>query len=181
MVEDDTRSFSDERIRLLRELDVERNQLVRNIETCRIRDIERPFIGDWSLKDIVGHINSWESEVVSGFHDLKKGESPELLHFKADRIHEWNQDHVENKRTISFWSIYEQFQAGRERLLHEIADVPDEDLSTEGSIHNRLVRSVIDHERDHWHQIAARLAGMAGVREPSISVPEDAASVGEGV
>ncbi len=180
MVEDDTRSFSDERARLLHQLEVERNQLIRNIETVRIRDIERPFVGEWSLKDIVGHINSWESEVVSGFHDLQKEEPPELLHFNRERIHEWNQDHVENKRTISFWSIYEQFQAGRERLLRVIAAVSDEDLGTEGSIHNRLVHSVIDHERDHWHQIAARLAGMPGVREPSVSVPEDAASSGEG-
>ena len=38
---------------------------MRNIETCRIRDIERPFIGEWSLKDIVGHVASWEAEAVS--------------------------------------------------------------------------------------------------------------------
>lgn len=179
-METDTRSFADERLRLLHELHVERNQLVRNIETCRIRDIENTFIDEWSLKDIVGHINSWESEVVAGFHDLKLNKAPELLNFDQQRIHEWNQDHVERKRSIPFWSLYEQFQGGRDRLLKEIEDVSDEDLGTEGSIHNRLVRSVIDHDRDHWHQIAARLAGMAGVRERSISVPEDATATVEG-
>ena len=61
---DDMIGNADERRRLLGELELERNQLMRNIETCRIRDIDRPFIGSWSLKDIVGHIASWEAEVV---------------------------------------------------------------------------------------------------------------------
>ena len=62
---DDMIGNADERRRLLGELELERNQLMRNIETCRIRDIDRPFIGSWSLKDIVGHIASWEAEKVT--------------------------------------------------------------------------------------------------------------------
>ena len=179
-MEEDSRSFSDERLRLLHEMEVERNQLVRNIETCRIRDIEHRFIDDWSLKDIVGHINSRESEVVAGFHDLKNGKPPESLDLDQERTNDWNQDHVERKRSIPFWSLYEQFHGGRERLLAEIGEVSDEDLGTEGSIHNQLARSVIDHDREHWHQIAAQLAGMGGVRKRSMSARQDASASGEG-
>ena len=38
---ENTQNAAEERRRLLHELEVERNQLIRNIETCRIRDIDR--------------------------------------------------------------------------------------------------------------------------------------------
>jgi len=177
MTDDDVRTRADERRRLLHALEVERNQLTRNVETCRIRDIERPFIGDWSLKDIVGHIASWEAELVSALRELREGRRPALLDFDTGKIDEWNQDHIERKRALDFWSMTEQLRSGRVRLLEEIALVGDDDLTTEGSVHFRLVHSAIDHDREHWHAIAARLAGMEGARHTGpVSVPEEAAS-----
>jgi hypothetical protein len=163
---------------LLNELELERNQLMRNIETCRIRDIERPFIGSWSLKDIVGHVATWEGEVVSAFRDLREGLRPALLDFDSSGIDRWNEDHKERKRDLDFWSVLEQLKGGRARLLEELDQVRDEDLEVEGSIHTRLVRSMIDHDREHWHHVAARLAGMEGVRHTGpVSVPEETAAV----
>src|SRR5215204_5751373 len=76
MADDDVRLRADERRRMLNELEVERNQLIRNIETCRIRDIDRPFIDKWSLKDIVGHVASWEAEVVTALREMREGRTP---------------------------------------------------------------------------------------------------------
>jgi hypothetical protein len=175
MADDDSRSLADDRRRLLGELEVERNQLMRNIETCRIRDIDRPFIGEWSLKDIVGHIASWEAEVVSAFREIRDGRRPELFDFDSSNLDAWNRDHVERKRDLNFWSVFEQLRGGRARLLEEIALVSDEDLLREGSRRERFVRSITDHDRKHWHEIAAKLAGMAGVRANGPrSVPEEA-------
>jgi hypothetical protein len=150
---------------------------MRNVETCRIRDIERPFIGQWSLKDIVGHVASWEAEVVSALRELRDGRRPALLDFDRSTIDTWNQDHVERKRDVNFWGVLEQLRGGRTRLVDEIDSFSDEDLAAEGSVQRRLVHSAIDHDREHWHEIAARLAGMAGVRPTGpVSVPEEAAS-----
>jgi hypothetical protein len=66
MADDNARTYADERRRLLAELALERKQLIRNIETCRIRDIDRPFIGEWSLKDIVGHVGRRSDRSLSG-------------------------------------------------------------------------------------------------------------------
>ncbi len=176
-MDDKDRTAADDRRRLLHELEVERNQLLRNVETCRIRDIDRPFVGDWSLKDIVGHVASWEAEVVSALRELREGKRPALLEFDQTTINEWNQDHVERKRDLNFWSVLEQLRGGRGRLAEEIALVSDDELTEEGSLSRRLVHSAIDHDREHWHLIAAKLAGMAGAKHTGpISVPEEAAS-----
>ncbi|OAI44265.1 hypothetical protein AYO38_09910 [bacterium SCGC AG-212-C10] len=176
MSDDDTRNLADDRRRLLGELDLERNQLVRNIETCRIRDIDRPFIGEWSLKDIVGHVASWEAEVVANLRELRQGKRPALLDFDNSSLHTWNSDHVERKRDLNFWSILEQLRGGRTRLLEELALMTDEELLDDG-VRERFVRSLIDHDREHWHEIAARLAGMPGARHTGPeSIPHEAAS-----
>jgi hypothetical protein len=175
---DDMPGRADERRRLLHQLEVERNQLTRNIETCRIRDIEHPFIGEWSVKDIVGHVASWEAEVVTALRELREGRRPALLDFEESNLDHWNQDHVERKRALNFWSILEQLRDGRQRLLEEIDRFSDEELTDDGSTAGLLVLSVIDHDREHWHEIAARLAGMAGVRHTGpVSVPAETHAV----
>lgn len=174
MSDDNAKTSADERRRLLAELELERNQLIRNIETCRIRDIDRPFIDQWSLKDIVGHVATWEAEVTTAFRELREGHRPRLLDFDEGQIAHWNQDHVERKRDLNFWSVYEQMKGGRQRLLDELAQAPDEELSSDGSVYLRLAQSTIDHDREHWHQIAAKLAGMAGARSTGRSIPEEA-------
>ena len=165
MPEDDTRSFADDRRRLLGELELERNQLLRNIETCRIRDIERPMIDEWSLKDIIGHVASWEAEVVSALRDVQEGRRPAILDFEEERTDAWNLDHVERKRSLTFWSVLEQLKAGRERLLAIVGEFDDAAIGEEGRVPNQLLQVVANHDREHWHVIAAYLAGMAGVRE----------------
>ncbi|MGH2608555.1 MAG: DinB family protein [Tepidiformaceae bacterium] len=176
MTDDNNRTHADERRRLIAELELERKQLIRNIETCRIRDIDRPFIDQWSLQDIVGHVATWEAEVTTAFRELKAGQRPRVLDFDYSAINHWNQDHVERKRDLNFWAVYEQLKGGRQRLLEELDLVPDDDLAAEGSIHLRLVQSTIDHDREHWHQIAAKLAGMAGARSTGRSIPEEASA-----
>ncbi len=164
MSDDDVRSRADERRRLMAELELERNQLVRNIETCRIRDIEGVFIDVWSLKDIVGHVASWEAEAVTAIRELRQGRRPALFDFDGTTTDSWNEDHAERKRDLNFWSILEQLKGGRQRLLEELEAVSDDDLASPGSPYEVLVRGIIDHDREHWHQIAAKLAGMAGAR-----------------
>ena len=173
-MEDNERSGADERRRLLGELELERKQLIRNIETCRIRDIDRPFVGEWSLKDIVGHVASWEAEVVTALRELRDGKRPAVLDFHEELLDVWNRDHVERKRDLNFWSVMEQLRGGRVRTLEDLTFVTNGQLTVEGSVHLKLVHSLIDHDRSHWHEIAARLAGMAGARPTGPgSIPEE--------
>lgn len=173
-MDDGTSTTADERRRLLAELELERNQFIRNVETCRIRDIERTFIGQWSLKDIVGHVASWEAEVVTALRDLAFGRRPAILDFAEADLDRWNEDHVERKRSIHFWDLLDQLRASRHRLLETLAETPDEVLADEQSPERHLLLGIADHDRAHWHEIAARLAGMDGAaRTGPTSVYED--------
>lgn len=173
MTDDDVRVRTDERRRLLGELELERNQVWRNIEWCRIRDIDREFVGKWSLGDIVGHLASHEAEVVTALRDEREGRPSG--YFTIGDLDRWNADHVERKRGVDFWSLLEQLRSSRARLLDELSLISDEVLTDEAGSSQRLIRALIDHDRSHWHEIAAKLAGMAGVRQISHE-PNDSAT-----
>lgn len=178
MSDDDIRGRGDDRRRILAELELERNQLLRNVEYCRIRDIDHPFIGEWSVKDIVGHVATWEAEVITALGDVKAGRRPRILDFDEKRLDEWNADHRARKHTLDFFSLVRQLRAERERLLTTIDTFSDEEVTAEGSLVATLLESHIAHDRDHWHEIAAKLAGAPGVRHPRgtvISLPEEIA------
>ena len=167
MSDDDIRARADERRRMLNELELERNQLIRNIETCRIRDIDRPFIGEWSLKDIVGHVASWEAEYVAALRDVREGRKPRTDELGGDREESWNAEQVHSKRDSQFWDVLEQLNVGRAALLGALDEFSDDELTDEAADASRLVKELIAHDRRHWHEIAAKLAGLAGVRPVS--------------
>ncbi len=176
MSDDDVTSLADERRRLFGELELERNQLLRNIDFCRIRDIEHPFIGEWSLKDIVGHIATWEAHIVTALGELAAGRRPELMDFQGGRLDVWNQDHVERNRSLDFGAVVAQLKDGRQRILDAASRIPDDELLTEGSVYLKLLRYLAAHDREHWHLIAAKLAGAPGVKRPvPVSLPEEIA------
>ena len=165
MSDDDVRVLTDERRRLMNELELERNQVWRNIEWCRIRDIDRPFAGEWSLRDIVGHLASHEAEVVSALRDLSEGRS--ATYFDIADLDRWNRDHVERKRAIDFWSLLEQLRGSRASLLDQLEKLSDEVITDDSTVESRLIHAVIDHDRAHWHEVAAVLAGMEAVTRQS--------------
>ena len=167
MSDDDVRVRADERRRMLGELELERNQLYRNIETCRIRDIDRPFIGDWSLKDIVGHVVAWEAEFTSALKDLREGRRPRLADFDAAKGQAFNDENAAARRETPFWTLLDQLHQTRAAFLDELGNISDEELTEPGGGPARIVKGLMDHDREHWHQIAAKLAGMAGVRPVS--------------
>lgn len=178
MSDDDIRGRGDERRRILAELELERNQLLRNVDYCRIRDIDQPFIDAWSVKDIVGHVASWEAEVITSIQEVRQGRRPHILDFDEARHDEWNADHMARKRMLDFFSVLRQLKAERERLLETIAGMTEEEIAGERSMAAALLNAHIAHDRDHWHEIAAKLAGAAGVRRPlrtTVSVPEEMA------
>jgi len=165
MTDDDVRSRADERRRLLNELELERKQLIRNIETCRIRDIDRPFIGARSLREIVAHCSAWEGAVADAVSDLRRGR-PHATDGLIGSIECW----VDGPPGSSapFWQAIEELSSGRARLHTELAGLSDEDLMADGSVFLRLLTRLVAHDREHWHEIAAVLAGMAGTRKPEL-------------
>ena len=160
MVENDTRTYSDERRRLIGQLEKDRAQLLRNIETCRIRDIEIPIVGGWSLKDIIGHVVFWETQKTEQLTALREENKISFLKQTTEEVDELNKKNVLRRRQDVFWEILAELNDGRHKLMLEINLLSDDQLGADGAVERNLVSAVSLHDRDHWRPIAAYLAGL---------------------
>ena len=164
MAENDTRTYADERRRLIGQLEKDRAQLLRNIETCRIRDIESPIVGEWSLKDIVGHISYWETTISTNLIDLREGRDGSLQKFaiSESELQLLNEKNISKRRSDLFWRLLDELNEGRINLMSEVSLLTDNDLGEDGTKERDLVSVVFMHDREHWRLIAAYLAGLGG-------------------
>lgn len=167
MSDDDARVRADERRRLLAEFELERNQLLRNIETCRLRDFTHPFIGEWSVLDIVEHVAESETAAAASLRAYRGGRIEGIPVFACD------EQPAPAERDFSQLSpALERLRQTRESLLNAMVEFSDEEITAEGSFPLRLVEACTEHDKLHWHDIAAKLAGMAGARRLAPSDPQ---------
>ena len=172
MVENDTRTYSDARRRLIGQLEKDRAQLLRNIETCRIRDIENPIVGEWSLKDIIGHVVFWENQKTEQLSALREENKIAFEKQTTEEIDELNKMNVLKRRQDVFWEILAELTDGRHKLMLEIGLLDDDQLGADDVIERHLVSAVSLHDRDHWRSIAAYLAGLGSpIEKRTLNTP----------
>lgn len=159
MTDDDVRVRADERRRLMGELELERNQLIRNVETCRLRDITSPFIGAWSVLDIMEHVAKSDAAVAQALRDYRGGSATAVPEFGCDRTPEGDEADLSQ-----LWPMLERLRQERDALLAQAAQFSDEEITATGSLPMNLVIAAKEHDKVHWHDIAAKLAGMSGAR-----------------
>lgn len=141
------------------ELDLERNQLVRNVETCRLRDITHPFIGPWTVLDIMEHVADVDRRTAEALRAFRTAGTTVTVPQGCET------PPVEKPQDASMiWPGIERLRQAREALLAEIAAFTDDEVTSEGSVPLMLVNACKEHDKLHWHDIAAKLAGMAGAR-----------------
>jgi hypothetical protein len=169
---DDTPGYEDEKRLTLHQLQVERNQLLRNVRNTRVKDIENAFVGEWSVKDVVCHVAIWEREVVKALEQIRAGKHPEILDFDESRLDEWNAATLAACRDWTLAQALEDLDRTRKELLAAVEGFSDEEAFRPGSVVAYLLEATSGHDREHWHEIAARLAGLPGARpDTSVSLP----------
>jgi hypothetical protein len=168
---DDTPGFKDERRQVLAALGVERNQLLRNVQSSRVRDIENAYIGEWSVKDIVEHVAIWEREVVDALRQIREGKHPAIMDFDESNLDHWNAETLAARGEFTLTDALDELTAARAALTAEIDQTPDDAYQPEAIV-RYLLEATSGHDREHWREMAARIAGMAGARaETTVSLP----------
>jgi hypothetical protein len=169
---DDTPGYKDERRQVLAALDVDRNQLLRNVQMSRVRDIENAYIGDWSVKEIVAPVAAWEREVVTALQEARAGKHPAIMEFEESTLDAWNAAKLAERGDFTLGEALNDLNASRQALIGEIELFLDEDVYKPESLVRYLLEAVSGHDREHWRELAAKIAGMAGARpETSVSLP----------
>ena len=118
--------------------------------------------GQWSVKDILGHVTTWEEEALHYLPLIGQGDKPPAYSKQYGGIDAFNAQMTEQKRGLSLSDVLRQLDETHRRLIDYIERVPEEHFTQETRFRRRLRLDTYSHYPKHaraireWRQ---RLAG----------------------
>src|SRR5262249_32448604 len=89
--------------------------------------LTEPWLGPWSIRDIIAHISGWHRELIPALERLAPGQRPfpEGVRYD-DQVDEWNARFAAGQREVEVTDVLLELDRSHERFLHAAAQVPDE-------------------------------------------------------
>lgn len=153
---------------IIEDLSRSRAALLATIEGLDEAALDRKgVVGEWSVKNVLAHLAGWEEWVVRVLDGATPREPlPEDLRSALDDFDRFNAASVAEREEYTPVEQLMELERLREALLEAIdrcgdLDAPQVWLGRERPI-ARLVRIVVDHDREHLEEIEAALGRGSG-------------------
>ena len=114
---------------MLKRIQKEREAFEAVLEGLTPEQMTAPGVmGEWSVKDILGHMAMWESRLVTILYSNERGVSPKMLQGQAevDRV---NAESYAEQRERALDRVLADFHAVHAQLLKRLDKLTDRDLS----------------------------------------------------
>ena len=109
--------------------------------------------GDWSVKDILAHVTTWEEEALKYLPLILEGGRPPRYSVKYGGIDAFNAQMTEQKRDLSLAEILRQLEGTHQRLIDYIKSAPEEEFTRETPFRRRLRLDTYSHYPLHARMI----------------------------
>lgn len=140
---------------LLQELEEARQDLLSAMEVLSDAEIGRPLSGgDWSAKDVLAHLASWDELRAFEIARVARGDTPLYADMQEQNFAVWNQTLMSARRALSVDQVRRELDYARKQVLAAVAAVPDERLPDVANGRVRIRRAAA-HDREHAEQIRA--------------------------
>lgn len=113
--------------------------------------LETDVVGHWSVRDVMGHITTWEEEKMKIIPLILKGKP---IHRRYSSVDAFNAREQERKQHLPLEQVQQELAATHERLVAFLVDLPG-GAYTSGSRLLRTLRLTYNHYREHAAQITA--------------------------
>lgn len=109
---------------------------------------------DWSVKDILAHVSSWEEEALKYLPYILRGDRQPRYSVMYGGIDAFNARKTEEKRGISLSEVQKQLDATHLQLLDYLQGVPEEQFISETRFRRRLRLDTYSHYPIHARAIS---------------------------
>ncbi len=140
------------RRQILQRLEREWRELHESLDGLSQKEMVDPvFDGGWSVKDLLGHVTTWEEEAINS---MARGQpQPRYRQYGGpDGFNAWES---EKKTGLSLEDMQSRLMETHHRLMSVVAEMAEEHWSTETRIRRRLRIDTYGHYRLHRNQIMA--------------------------
>jgi DinB superfamily len=94
--------------------------------------------GDWSVRDIIAHVTTWEEEALTHLPLILEGGTPPRYSVRYGGIDAFNARMTEQKRALSLSEVRTQLAVTHDRLVAVVHSAPDPHGTGETRFHRRL-------------------------------------------
>jgi hypothetical protein len=119
--------------------------------------------GDWSVKDILAHVTTWEEEALKYLPLISKGGRPPR-YITYGGIDAFNAKMTEQKGGLSLADVLRQLDETHGRLIDYVQSVPEEQFTRETRFRRRLRLDTYSHYPIHARAIREWRERSAGSR-----------------
>ena len=110
----------------LQQLDAEYQQLLQTIEGLDESQLTSVWFGEWSVKEIVGHVLGWEREMAGALKRLARGERPVPEGVDYSNSDEWNGKFASAVAAIGVRTVLANWRQAHMNYVKAARSVPDD-------------------------------------------------------
>lgn len=141
--------------RLLRRIETAWTELVDSYSGLSEAELMEPGVmGPWSVKDILGHVSTWEEEALKHLPTIIQGGRPPMYK-DVGGIDSFNDRMAERKRSLSLREVLKQRDQTHQALLEFVRDTPIDKISGRSRFLRRLRLDAYGHYAIHSEAIRA--------------------------
>jgi hypothetical protein len=110
--------------------------------------LEPGVVGDWSLKDVLAHVNTWEEEALEHLPLIALGGTPPR-YAATGGIDAFNARMAERKRDLTLSEVRRRLDESHRRLVDLVRAAPEDQLAGNTRFRRRLRLDTYGHYRLH--------------------------------
>ena len=128
--------------------------------------LEPGVMGEWSLKDVLAHVNTWEEEALRHLPVIAHGGTPPR-YAASGGIDAFNARMAERKRDLPLAEVQRRLDESHRRLVELVRGAPEDQLAGDTRFRRRLRLDTYAHYRLHAEAIRRWRAGGSKQANPS--------------
>jgi hypothetical protein len=119
-----------------------------------VRLLEPGVVADWSVKDVLAHVTTWEDEALKYLPVILGGGRPPR-YVTYGGIDAFNAHTREQKRGLSLSDIRRQLDETHRRLIDLVQSTPEDQLTRDTRFRRRLRLDTYNHYPQHAEAVRA--------------------------
>lgn len=130
--------------------------------------LEHGVTGDWSVRDILAHVTTWEEEALKHLPTILKGDKPPRYSVTYGGIDAFNARMTEMKRALTLREVQKQVDETHQRLVRFIENAPEDQFIRETRFRRRLRLDTFSHYPKHTKAIKKWRTERSGKKKANV-------------
>ncbi len=138
-----------------------RQEILRAVSRLPLSEQDRVFLGVWSVKDLLAHLEGWDYANLRAGQSVLAGETPEFYAFHDHDWKSYNARLVEQYKKGDLAELMTSVRESHRQLVEYLKTVPEGSFNKDLGVRfkgykvtiGRLVQAETSDERVHYQQI----------------------------